>query len=99
LATPTYASRPDSRDSNSSRGDRTPRPTRSETADEISLPQHPGPPSARNLYGSLHVAGIRVIAMEGGLGLWFLFTVRFIIWFKAAANLSRICPYGMRGSE
>lgn len=29
----------------------------------------------RNLYGSLHVAGIRVAAMDGEAGLWFLFTV------------------------
>lgn len=29
----------------------------------------------RNLYGNLHVAGIRVISMEGGLGFWFMFTV------------------------
>ncbi|KAL1407121.1 hypothetical protein Q8F55_006535 [Vanrija albida] len=28
----------------------------------------------RNLYGNLHVAGVRVPAMEGGVGLWFLFT-------------------------
>ncbi|RSH78705.1 uncharacterized protein EHS24_001601 [Apiotrichum porosum] len=30
--------------------------------------------SGRNLYGNLHVAGVRVAALEGGLGLWFLFT-------------------------
>ncbi|EKD01882.1 hypothetical protein A1Q2_03809 [Trichosporon asahii var. asahii CBS 8904] len=30
----------------------------------------------RNLYGSLHVAGIRVAAMDGEAGLWFLFTFR-----------------------
>ncbi|RSH85592.1 hypothetical protein EHS25_003731 [Saitozyma podzolica] len=29
----------------------------------------------RNLYGNLHVSGVRAPAMEGGLGLWFLFTV------------------------
>ena len=29
----------------------------------------------RNLYGSLHVPGIRVIAPDGDMGLWFLFTV------------------------
>ncbi|GFZ51858.1 hypothetical protein JCM24511_09626 [Saitozyma sp. JCM 24511] len=28
----------------------------------------------RNLYGNLHVSGVRAPAMEGGLGLWFLFT-------------------------
>lgn len=38
--------------------------------------------SAQNYHYSLHgnpnVAGIRVAAMDGGLGLWFLFTVRAI---------------------
>jgi hypothetical protein len=29
----------------------------------------------RNLYGNSHVSGIRVPAPEGGVGLWFLFTV------------------------
>lgn len=29
----------------------------------------------RNLYGNAHVSGIRVPAPEGGLGIWFLFTV------------------------
>lgn len=29
----------------------------------------------RNLYGSLHVQGVKVPAPEGGIGLWFLFTV------------------------
>lgn len=29
----------------------------------------------RNLYGNSHVSGIRVAAPEGGVGLWFLFTV------------------------
>jgi hypothetical protein len=29
----------------------------------------------RNLYGNLHVAGVRVPTMEAGMGLWFLFTV------------------------
>lgn len=29
----------------------------------------------RNLYGNSHVSGIRVPAPEGGLGMWFLFTV------------------------
>nr|XP_019048889.1 hypothetical protein I302_02668 [Kwoniella bestiolae CBS 10118]OCF27819.1 hypothetical protein I302_02668 [Kwoniella bestiolae CBS 10118] len=28
----------------------------------------------RNLYGNLHVAGVRVPAPEGGMGTWFLFT-------------------------
>lgn len=31
----------------------------------------------RNLFGSLHVPGVRVIAPEGDFGLWFLFTVSF----------------------
>jgi hypothetical protein len=31
--------------------------------------------ASRNLYGSLHVPAARVIAPEGELGLWFLFTV------------------------
>ena len=31
----------------------------------------------RNLYGGLHVAGVRVPTMNGGMGVWFLFTVRF----------------------
>ncbi|WVR03488.1 hypothetical protein IAU60_000479 [Kwoniella sp. DSM 27419] len=30
--------------------------------------------SVRNLYGSLHVAGVRVPAPAGGVGTWFLFT-------------------------
>lgn len=34
------------------------------------------PVTGRNIYGNLHVAGIRVPAPEGGVGLWFLFTVR-----------------------
>jgi hypothetical protein len=29
----------------------------------------------RNLYGNSHITGIRVPAPEGGVGLWFLFTV------------------------
>jgi len=29
----------------------------------------------RNLYGSLHVPGVRVLAPEGDTGLWFMFTV------------------------
>ena len=29
----------------------------------------------RNLYGNAHVSGVRVPAPEGGLGIWFLFTV------------------------
>lgn len=29
----------------------------------------------RNLYGNAHISGIRVAAPEGGLGIWFLFTV------------------------
>jgi len=29
----------------------------------------------RNLYGNSHVSGVRVPAPEGGVGLWFLFTV------------------------
>ena len=32
--------------------------------------------ASRNLYGSLHVPAIRVIAPDGAMGLWFLFTVR-----------------------
>ncbi|EIW67972.1 hypothetical protein TREMEDRAFT_63857 [Tremella mesenterica DSM 1558] len=31
-------------------------------------------PGGRNLFGNLHVAGVRVAAPEGGMGLWFLFT-------------------------
>lgn len=31
----------------------------------------------RNLHGNSHVSGIRVPAPEGGLGLWFLFTVSY----------------------
>lgn len=82
LATPIYPSRPESRDSNLSRGGRTTRPSRSEPVDEASSVHHPGRLSARNLYGSLHVAGIRVAAMESGLGLWFLFTVGYIYRFN-----------------
>lgn len=33
------------------------------------------PGAGRNLYGNLHVAGVRVPAMDGTMGLWFLFTV------------------------
>ena len=36
----------------------------------------PNSEGARNLYGSLHIPGIRVVAPEGGMGMWFLFTVR-----------------------
>jgi hypothetical protein len=32
----------------------------------------------RNLYGNSHVSGIRVPAPEGGVGLWFLFTVSWL---------------------
>lgn len=32
----------------------------------------------RNLYGNAHVSGIRVPAPEGGVGMWFLFTVGFV---------------------
>jgi hypothetical protein len=35
-----------------------------------------GAPVKRGLYGSLHVAGVRVPAPDGSSGLWFLFTVR-----------------------
>lgn len=31
--------------------------------------------TGRNIYGNIHVAGIRVPAREGVVGLWFLFTV------------------------
>jgi hypothetical protein len=31
--------------------------------------------SKRNLYGNLYVAGVKVPAVEGGMGLWFTFTV------------------------
>jgi hypothetical protein len=34
----------------------------------------------RNLYGNSHVSGIRVPAPEGGVGLWFLFTVGLMIY-------------------
>lgn len=30
----------------------------------------------RNLYGSLHVGGVKVPDLEGKMGVWFLFTVR-----------------------
>ncbi|WRT63694.1 uncharacterized protein IL334_000617 [Kwoniella shivajii] len=33
-----------------------------------------GSKGVRNLYGNLHVAGVRVPAPEGGMGTWFLFT-------------------------
>lgn len=33
----------------------------------------------RNLYGNSHVSGIRVAAPEGGVGLWFLFTVSLVV--------------------
>ena len=33
----------------------------------------------RNLYGNSHVSGIRVPAPEGGVGLWFLFTVSLLL--------------------
>ena len=37
--------------------------------------QSTGLMAQRNLFGSLHVPAVRVIAPEGDLGLWFLFTV------------------------
>jgi hypothetical protein len=38
-------------------------------------PRRP-PPTGRNLYGSLHVGGVKIIPMDGeSLGVWFLFTV------------------------
>jgi len=34
------------------------------------------PAAGRNLYGNLHVAGVRVPAIDAAMGVWFLFTVR-----------------------
>lgn len=51
----------------------------------------------RNLYGSLHVAGIRVAAMDGEAGLWFLFTVSSAPHVvNPSANNGRTSPYVMK---
>lgn len=78
-ATPTApsASRPTSRGSDKSKAGgsgRLQRTPRSEPIGDVK-PGARRQISGRNLYGNLHVAGVRVAALEGGLGLWFLFTV------------------------
>lgn len=40
--------------------------------------------TARNLCGSAHISGTRVPAPEGGLGLWFLFTVSIVTVYPGA---------------
>lgn len=45
------------------------------TEDSDGPPRRTGKTGGRNIYGNLHVAGIRVPAREGGVGMWFLFTV------------------------
>ncbi len=44
------------------------------------------PGAGRNLYGGLHVAGVRVTAMDTTMGLWFLFTASH---FHAHTNIHK----------
>ncbi|CAD6589282.1 MAG: hypothetical protein TREMPRED_005312 [Tremellales sp. Tagirdzhanova-0007] len=48
-----------------------------EEAAETSRPMHTSkkakPDAGRNLYGTLHIPGVRVPAMDSSIGLWFLF--------------------------
>lgn len=46
----------------------------------------------RNLYGNLHVSGVRAPAMEGGLGLWFLFTVSHSLLTPCSAIMRPLWP-------
>ncbi|WOO84648.1 Velvet complex subunit B [Vanrija pseudolonga] len=76
---PSSATRPPSQASEGSRGSRGSRGRSARVTQSEPLGDRPGSGSrkvvpGRNLYGNLHVAGVRVPAMEGGVGLWFLFT-------------------------
>ena len=52
----------------------------------------------RNLYGNSHVSGIRVAAPEGGVGLWFLFTVRPAYLALVVADVRVGCHCKARGN-
>ncbi|OCF36140.1 hypothetical protein I317_01023 [Kwoniella heveanensis CBS 569] len=59
----------------SSASSEAPRPTgKKKASDSTSAAASPSIKGIRNLYGSLHVAGVRVPSPEGGMGTWFLFT-------------------------
>ncbi|WVQ93807.1 hypothetical protein IAU59_000885 [Kwoniella sp. CBS 9459] len=48
--------------------------TKGEPSAAATASPSPSIKSVRNLYGNLHVAGVRVPSPEGGMGTWFLFT-------------------------
>ena len=62
-----------------------------EEAAETSRPMHTSkkakPDAGRNLYGTLHIPGVRVPAMDSSIGLWFLFEVGY---FLASMKLPKL---------
>lgn len=53
----------------------------------------------RNLYGNLHVSGVRARDLEGGLGLWFLFTVSNSFIVRGPGVLSSMKLHVKRSPE